>query len=125
MSLQTRLSDLITAIGADIKKLRGVVSIASVQTLTPVGTARQFNVTAQNQDLSVAAPSPAMADGQSIIFRIKDNGVSRQIFWNAGGYRAVGVVLPASTVVGKTVYVGGIWNSVDSIVDIIAVAQQA
>jgi hypothetical protein len=123
MSLQTRLSDLITAIGADQKRNHGVVTVASTATLTPAATSNQFNVTAQNAALAIAAPSGTMADGQGILIRIKDNGTARAISWDAV-YRAVGVTLPLTTVLGKVLYIGGKYNAAESVVDVIAVGQQ-
>lgn len=126
MSLQSRLSDLITAIGADEKRRHGVVTVASTATLTPTETSSQFNVTAQAAALAIAnQATPAnMLDGQSVLFRIKDNGTARAISWDTY-YRAVGVTLPLTTVVGKTLYIGGKWNAADTKVDVIAIGQEA
>lgn len=124
MSLQTRLSDLITVLGADYKRLTGVVSTASTATLTPVATAHQFNVTAQAAGLTIAAPTGTPLDGQSMIIRIKDNGTARALTWNAV-FRVIGVTLPTTTVVSKTHYIGAKWNAADSTWDVLAVGQQA
>jgi hypothetical protein len=125
MSLQTRLSDLITALGADEKRRHGVVTSSTVATLTPDQNSNQLCVTAQSGALAIANPIPAnMLDGQSILFRIKDNGTARAISWDTY-YRAVGITLPLTTVVGKTLYVGGKWNSADTKFDMIAVGQEA
>lgn len=126
MSLQTRLAALITALGADDKKRHGFNSITTQTTLTPLTNTHQVSLTAQASALTIAAPSgpPAFVDGQSVIIRIKDNGTARAISWNAV-YRPIGVTLPTTTVVGKTLYVGGKWNAADSVVDVLAVGQQA
>ena len=123
MSLQTRLSDLITAIGADHKRYHGVVTTTSTATLTPVATASQFNITAQAAALTIAAPTGTPIDGQSILIRIKDNATAQSISWNAA-YRAVGITLPLTTVISKTVYIGGKWNANASKWDMIAVGQE-
>lgn len=124
MSLQTRLSDLITAIGADIKRFHGVVTVASTATLTPTAASNQFNITAQAAALTIANPSATPLDGQGILFRIKDNGTARAILWDTA-YRAIGVTLPLTTVVGKTLYIGAKWNNADSKYDVIAIGQEA
>lgn len=124
-SLQSRLSDLITAIGADMKKMHGVVTVTTTATLTPAGTSNQFNITAQAGALSIANPSPAMSDGQSLIIRIKDDGTARSITWSGTQYRAVGVTLPNTTVAGKTLYIGAKWNAAATKVDVIAIAVEA
>lgn len=81
-------------------------------------------VTALAQAMTIAAPTGTPTAMQSLIIRIKDNGTARALTWNAA-FRAVGVTLPTTTVLSKTVYVGAIWNSDDSVWDAIAVAQQA
>lgn len=125
MSLQTRLADLITALGADDKKRHGVISVGTTATLTPVATAEQFNVTAQAGALAIGLPVIAnYVDGQNLLIRIKDNATARAISWNAV-YRPVGITLPLTTVISKTLYVGGRYNAADSKFDMIAVGQEA
>lgn len=124
MSLQSRLSELITAIGNDIKRYHGVLTQTTIATLTPSAALNQFNLTAQAGALVIANPSGSPLDGQSFLFRIKDNGTARGISWGAN-YRGVGVTLPNTTVIGKTLYIGGKWNAADTKVDIIAIGQEA
>lgn len=124
MSLQSRLSDLITAIGADIKRFHGVATVTSVATLTPTSAANQHNITNQAVALTIAAPTGSFLDGQGLLIRIKDNGTARAITWN-GVFRAVGITLPTTTVVSKVVYIGAKWNAAESVFDVIAVGQQA
>jgi hypothetical protein len=67
-------------------------------------------------------------NGNKVIFRIKDNGVSRTLTWptsGVGSFRVIGTVLPTATVVSKTLYVGCVYNFDDSVWDVIAVGQQA
>jgi hypothetical protein len=124
MSLQSRLADLITAIGADMKKHHGVVTVAATATLTPTSAAKQYNITGQNAALTIAAPTGTFTDGQDLLIRIKDNGTARAISWNAV-FRAVGITLPTTTVVSKVLYVGAKWNAAENVFDVIAVGQQA
>jgi len=77
--------------------------------------------------LTINADAGTPTDGQKTIFRFKDNGTARALTWTTGtskSFRAVGVVLPTSTVVDKTVYVGCIYNTLDSRWDVVAVAQE-
>lgn len=124
MSLQTRLEALAQAFGADTKALRGVVTTASTATLTPTSVAYQYQITAQAAALVVAAPTGTPINGQSMRFRFKDNGTARAISWNAI-YRAIGVTLPTTTVVNKTMYVSCVYNSADTRWDVLAVGQEA
>lgn len=105
-----------------------VVSIADAATITPTGdTADQYVVTALAQSATIAAPSGTPTDGQKLTIRIEDNGTGRALTWTttSGAYRAIGTTLPTTTVAGKTIYVGCIYNSQDTFWDVVAVAQQA
>ena len=59
-----------------------------------------------------------------LIIWIKDNGTARALSWNAI-YRAVGITLPTTTVISKTLYVGFIYNSTDTKWDAVATNQEA
>lgn len=80
--------------------------------------------TALSQATTIAAPTGTPTAMQGLILRIKDNGTARALTWNSV-FRAIGVTLPTTTVVNKTLYVGSIWNSDDSKWDAIAVSQEA
>jgi hypothetical protein len=104
------------------------VDIASAATITPTGdTADQYEVTALAAGATIAAPSGTPTDGQKLVLRIKDNGTARALTWTttSGAYRAVGVTLPATTVLSKVLYVGCVYNAQDSFWDVLAVAQLA
>lgn len=62
-------------------------------------------------------------NGQKLIIRIKDNGTARAIAWGAS-FASRGASLPTTTVVGKYLYVGLIYNSTASVWDCVAVAQE-
>ena len=99
-------------------------TVASSATPTPsADTHDQYNVTALAVAATFAAPTGTPTNGQKIIIRIKDNGTARTLAWNAI-YRAIGVTLPTTTVLSKTLYCGFVYNSADSKWDCIAVAQE-
>ena len=50
---------------------------------------------------------------QHLMFRIKDDGTEREIAWGSD-FEAGGVALPDTTVAGKTLLVGFIYDSVDN-----------
>ena len=50
---------------------------------------------------------------QHLMFRIKDNGTLRAIAWGSD-FEAGGVALPTTSVAGKTLLVGFIYDSVDN-----------
>jgi hypothetical protein len=106
-----------------------ITSIADAATITATSdSSDQYNVTALAQAATLASPSGTPTDGQKLVLRIKDNGVARALTWttgSSGAFRAVGVTLPTTTVISKTVYIGSIWNAADSRWDAVAVAQEA
>lgn len=84
--------------------------------------------TALANALTINADAGTPTDGQRTIFRFEDSGVARALTWTTGAtkaFRAVGVTLPTTTVVGKVIYVGCIYNSFDSRWDAVAVSQEA
>lgn len=98
---------------------------ASSATPTPDADAHdQYNVTALAAGATFAAPSGTPTDSQKLTLRIKDNGTARTLAFNAI-YRAIGVTLPTTTVISKTIYIGCIYNAADTKWDVVSVAQEA
>lgn len=62
-------------------------------------------------------------NGQKLILRIKDDGTARAITWGAS-FVSRGATLPTTTVLGKYLYVGFIYNSTASVWDCVAVSQE-
>jgi hypothetical protein len=101
-----------------------IVSVASTGSIQPNGsTTDQYEVTALAANPTILGASGTVVDGQKMILRIKDNGTARSLTWtvSSGGYRAVGTILPSTTTVNKTMYIGCIYNSADSYWDVISV----
>jgi hypothetical protein len=102
-----------------------VSSVASTATLTvDILTTDTAIITAQATALNIAAPTGSPAQGRKLVIRIKDNGTARAITYNAI-FRALGVTLPTTTVINKTLYLGCIYNSTDARWDVVAVSQEA
>jgi len=98
---------------------------ASSATPTPDADANdQYNVTALAEAATFGAPSGTPVNGQKLIIRIKDNATARALSYNAI-YRALGVTLPTTTVISKTIYLGMIYNEAASKWDVLAVGQEA
>jgi hypothetical protein len=83
-----------------------------------------YHVTAAAANMTVGSPTGTPTDEQMLMYRFKDNGTARTIAWNAV-FRAMGVTLPTTTVISKTLYVGTVWNAADSKWDVIATGQEA
>lgn len=81
----------------------------------------QYNITA----LAAAITAVTITNGAGkLIIRIKDNGTARALAFGTT-FRAIGVTLPTTTVISKTLYLGCIWNEADSKLDVVAVGQEA
>jgi len=101
-----------------------VQSVTSSATVTPVSTNDLIKITAQATGLTLANPTGTFSEGQALMIRIKDNGTAQSITFDTN-YRAIGVTLPTTTVISKTMYLGIIYNSTDSKWDIIGYNIQA
>ena len=101
-----------------------VQSVISSATVTPTSTNDLVVITAQAAALFLANPTGSPNQGQNLMIRIKDNGTARTISYDTQ-YRAIGVTLPTTTVINKTLYLGLVYNSTDTKWDVIGVAQEA
>lgn len=100
-----------------------VQAVASAATVTPAAGQDIVTITAQAAALTLANPTGSWLQGQGLVIRIKDNGTARAITYGTN-YRAVGVTLPTTTVVNKTLYLGIIANTTDTKWDVVSVAQE-
>jgi hypothetical protein len=101
-----------------------VQTVTSSATVTPTSTNDLVIITAQAVGLTLANPTGTFTEGQALMIRIKDNGTARTIAFDTN-YRAIGVTLPTTTVISKTMYLGIIYNATDSKWDVLGTPQQA
>ncbi len=102
-----------------------VTSASSASSLTPdISAADIYAYTALAAALTINAPTGTPVNGDKLMFRIKDNGGSQTLTWNAA-FRAIGVTLPTATTASKITYVGAIYNAAESVWDVIAAVTQA
>lgn len=113
------------AIGTDVKaNAPSIQSVTSSATVTPTFSNDQVNITAQAAALALANPTGTAIPAWGLVIRIKDNGTARAISYDTQ-YRAIGVTLPTTTVLSKTLYLAMEFNEADTTWDVFAVAQQA
>ena len=99
-------------------------SVTSSATVTPDADANDaVKITAQAAGLTLANPTGTPDGMQAMVIRIKDNGTARSITYGSQ-YRAVGVVLPTTTVISKVLYLGMVWNADESKWDVVGVQQE-
>lgn len=101
-----------------------VQSVTSASTVTPNFGEDLVKITAQAAALTIDNPAGSAIPAWGFVIRIMDNGTARAISYGTQ-YRAIGVTLPATTVVGKTLYIAGVWNTEDTKLDVLAVGQEA
>lgn len=100
------------------------VSTTSASSLTPaLSTANFYIYTALAAGLTINVPSGTPVNGETLMFRFKDNATARALTWNAI-YRTMNVALPTTTVISKTHYIEFIYNAADTKWDAIRVIQQ-
>lgn len=87
------------------------VDVTDVYELSAVANATTFTLT--------GTPT----DGQTLIVRVKDAGVTKGLTWT--GFTEIGVTLPTDTTVSKWHIVGVIYNSAASQWQAVAVVEQA
>ena len=101
-----------------------VQTVTSSATVTAISTNDIVTITAQAVGLTLANPTGAFVEGQSLIIRIKDNGTARSIAYGTN-FRAIGVTAPTTTTANKTTYIGCIYNSTDTKFDIVGTCTEA
>ena len=101
-----------------------VQSVTSSATVTPTSANDLVKITAQATGLTIANPTGTMSEGQAMIIRIKDNGTAQTIAFGTN-YRAIGVTLPTTTTISKTIYIGLVWNDTDTKFDVLGINTQA
>jgi hypothetical protein len=109
--------------GVNLKKTQ---STADASSITPTGNAyeNEIYVTALAQALTINAPSGTASNGNTLLIRIKDNATARALTWNAI-YTFIGTTKPTTTVAGKILYVGAIYNSTATKWEVISINQEA
>jgi hypothetical protein len=103
--------------------VRASGTVTSSATPTPsVGTAGArifYTVMALAVGATFGAPTGTPVDGQELIIRIKDNGTSQALAWNAIYRTGTDVILPTATTISKTMYIQFCFNGADTKWDIV------
>jgi hypothetical protein len=102
-----------------------VAATTSSATPTPnANTTDVYILTAQAAAAFFTNPTGSPVQGQTLTIRIKDNGTARALTYDTQ-YRPVGVALPTTTVISKTMYQGYRYNATDTKWDLVAVSLEA
>jgi hypothetical protein len=109
----------------DLKQARtpAVQTVTSASTVTPTFSNDIVDITALAAACQLLNPTGTAIPNLGMVVRIKDNGTARALTYDTQ-YRAVGVTLPATTVISKTLYLGMIWNGNATKWDVVSVSQE-
>lgn len=113
-----------SAIVGGASRSPAIQAVTSSATVTPTFDDDMVKITAQAAGLTLANPTGTPIAGLGMVIRIKDNGTARSITFGSQ-YRAIGLSLPTTTVISKTLYIAMIYNSDDTKWDVVAVGQEA
>ena len=98
-------------------------STSSSATITP--SSQVYSVTALAVAATVATPSFTPQDGMGLMIRIKDNGTARALSFNSIYVDVTGIGLPTTTVAGKLLTLGAVYNSSSTKWEVQGINQQA
>src|SRR4051794_19412947 len=92
-----------------------VTTVTSVTTSVAIAadTTDIYIITAQAGAILFSNPTGSVTNGKCLMIRIKDNGTARAITWGAN-FRSIGVALPSTTIISKTLYMLFVYNSTDT-----------
>jgi hypothetical protein len=127
VAILTITDDKVATFGGRVISISAPIQLNTASSATPTPNADadgQFNLTALAANATFGAPTGTPTGGQKLMIRIKDNGTARTLAYNAI-YRAIGITLPTTTVISKTLYIACIYNAADTKWDAIATAQEA
>lgn len=106
--------------GTSYNLVQSVASADGSGHVTP--TSQAFRVTALSVAATIQTPSFTPQDGMTGELRIYDDGVAQGLTW-ASGWKAIGVTLPNTTVVGQFLYISYEYSAVDSKWHVLGVAR--
>lgn len=105
------------------KRIQPRVSSAASGDISPaVSTADIYIRTGLTANATINAPTGTPVQGEKLTFRIKDNGTSRTLTWNAIYKETSTATLPIGTIPGSTYYISAIYNAADTSWDVLAVS---
>jgi len=88
-----------------------------------------INITALDKNITLLltpdTDTETLTDFQKIIYRIKDDGTSRNLTWTGTDFVSKGVVLPTATTASKMTTIGFIYDAVDELWGSVALSQEA
>jgi hypothetical protein len=100
-----------------------VQPVSSAATVTPTFSNDLVDITAQAVGLTLANPTGTAVNGWGVVIRIKDNGTPQTIAYGTQ-YVAIGISKPTTTVAGKVLNLGMIYNANLTRWEIVSAAQE-
>ena len=103
---------------------RAMSVVSTPELAIPADAYDMANVTAQDEPLYIPNPTGSPTQGQRLMITVKDNGVAPQGFTFGTQFRGAVAALPATTMLGKTTYMGFMFNAFDVKWELMALANQ-
>lgn len=99
----------------------GSLTYITPASITPdISVTTMIAITALANGLTINNPTGAIVNGQRIIIRIKDTGVSQSLTFGTVYRGSTDLPLPSGTPAGKTMYLGFIYNYDDNKMDLVS-----
>ncbi|MYM37268.1 hypothetical protein GTP38_23355 [Duganella sp. FT94W] len=115
-------TDWTLSLTTSARPVRQTTTVATSTTPTPnADTDDVYVITALASAATLGAPAGTPSDGQALLVRIRDNGASRALAYNTAYRASTDLLLPASTVANKTLYLGFNYNATAAKWDLVAV----
>lgn len=107
--------------------MRSLTTSTNTTITPPSDVVDMYAVTALASDATIAPPSGSPVNGQRLVIRLKAVTSTRNLTWTttSGGYRAIGVTLPATLAASKTMYAVCHYNTDDTYWDVVDIKTQA
>ena len=112
-----------TDLNSFFSKLVTVVANVTTSVTIAADTTDIYIITAQAGACLFNNPSGSVSNGKALMIRIKDNGTARALTWGTQ-FRGIGLTLPSTTIISKTLYMIFIYNATDTKWDFTATAQE-
>lgn len=114
------------AVTGSVRATPRLSATASTATLTPdIDSYNIYDVTALAAGLTINAPTGTPRNGDILIFRIKDNGTTRTITWNAAFQNVSGLADITNTTVSKWHTIGTMYSTAASKWLIVSITTEA
>ena len=84
-----------------------------------------YHLTAMSANTTINNPSTSLNDGEAVIFRFLDNGSARTLTWGTAYVAKAGIALPTTTIAGKNLISGFLYDANLAKLNLVAQGQES